>query len=78
MVDSNEDNARATGIKFEAFNSAALLEAIYRARRIYKRVELFRAYRTRGMAADFSWERTAKAYLDLYRRVLKEGPAANP
>ena len=78
VVDSNEDNARATGIKFEAFNSAALLEAIYRARRIYKRVELFRAYRTRGMAADFSWERTAKAYLDLYRRVLEEGAAANP
>jgi len=70
VVDESEAPDRATGIKFSEFTSAAVLEAIYRARRIFQRPESLRAYRKRGMARDFSGERTAAAYLDCYRRIL--------
>ncbi|MCS1409302.1 MAG: Glycogen synthase [Verrucomicrobia subdivision 3 bacterium] len=70
VADESEGADEATGIKFTEFTSAAVLEAIYRALSIFKKPELLHAYQKRGMARDFSWERTAEAYLDFYRRIL--------
>ena len=70
VVDESEDESAATGIKFNEFNSAAVLEGIYRGLRLYKKSTLFKEYRKRGMAADFSWDRTALAYIELYQKIL--------
>ncbi len=70
VVDEVESETDATGIKFHEFNSAALLEGIYRGMRLYKKSAVFKEYRKRAMAADFSWDRTALAYIDLYQKIL--------
>jgi starch synthase len=70
VIDVSENDEGATGIKFTDFTSAAVLEGIYRALRIYKKPTVLKAYRKRAMAADFSWESTAQAYLGLYQQIL--------
>ncbi len=70
VVDESDDPEGATGIKFTEFNSAAVLEGIYRAIRVFKKPAVFRGYRQRGMAADFSWDRTTVEYQEFYRRIL--------
>lgn len=66
VIDLTQDADRANGIKFTDYTSSALAKAIRKALAIYGEPELFQHYRQNGMAADFSWERTAGEYLNLY------------
>jgi len=68
VVDITEDVDRADGIKFSEYTSGALAKSIRKALAIYNEPELFAHYRLNGMAADFSWERTAQQYLEIYQR----------
>ncbi|HEU5125277.1 MAG TPA: glycogen synthase GlgA [Verrucomicrobiae bacterium] len=68
VVDLTEDADRADGIKFSEYSSSALARCIRKALAIYGEPELFEHYRLNGMAADFSWERTAQQYLAIYQR----------
>jgi starch synthase len=60
---------RGNGFKFGEAAPAPLLEAAARAVKAYGRAGEWRALAANAMAADFSWERSAAAYLDLYRRI---------
>ena len=62
-------SGRGNGFKFGEAAPAPLLEATARAVKAYGRSREWRALVANAMAADFSWERSAAAYLDLYRRV---------
>ncbi len=66
VIDLSEDADRADGIKFSEYASSALAKSIRKALAIYSEPELFLHYRLNGMDMDFSWERTAGHYLDLY------------
>jgi starch synthase len=58
-----------TGIVFRPYTPEALLEAVDRALALYSDpVSLARARRN-GMAQDFSWERSARKYVQLYRQA---------
>jgi starch synthase len=70
VVDITENAENANGIKFSDYSPAALAKAIRKAFALYAEPELHRHYQRNGMAADFSWERTARVYLDLYQKVL--------
>ncbi len=61
--------AGATGILFEPYTPEALLDALERALRLYAKREAFDAMRRNGMEADFSWEASARRYLQLYRQT---------
>jgi starch synthase len=60
----------ATGFKFKEYSGPAFLEAIRKARAEYAQGDLWKARMLRGMAADFSWSRSAGAYSALYRQLL--------
>ncbi len=77
VVDESEKAEQATGIKFADFTAVAILGAIYRAMKIFENPETFRAYQKRAMNLDFSWKRTAGAYLDFYQRILSANTAAS-
>ena len=49
---------------------AALFAAIARAIEIYRHRDLWQRIQLRGMHTDFSWERSARQYVDLYRRAI--------
>ena len=70
MTDISQDRDRADGIKFAEYSSSALAKGIRKALALYAEPELLRHYRLNGMTAEFSWEKTARKYLEAYERIL--------
>ena len=67
VTDVSQNLNRANGIKFTEYSVRALAKAIRKALVLYERPELLEHYRRNAMAADFSWDKTAKEYLKVYR-----------
>ena len=70
IVDFTLDPARGTGFKFYDYTEEAMLDALTRALKVYRDPAKWQALAKGCMAADFSWERSAKEYLDLYKRAV--------
>jgi len=59
------------GYKFEGYSAEELLEAINRAVDTFTRhPKRWRAIVTNALSCDFSWDRSAKKYLELYQAAL--------
>jgi starch synthase len=63
---------KGTGFKFYDYTKEAMLTALKRALDVYGRKEAWRALTKRCMEADFSWERSAQEYLDLYEKAIQK------
>jgi starch synthase len=61
----------ASGFVFRPLNAIALLAAIERALLCYRDEQVWRRLQISGMGKDFSWNKSAAAYLDIYREMLK-------
>ena len=61
---------RATGVKFQRYDAAALQEAISRAFALHANPSRLAQVRVEGMARDFSWEAAAKRYGALYEQLV--------
>lgn len=59
-----------TGFTFETYTPEAFAEAAGRALDAFAQPERWQGIVRRGMAHDFSWERSVATYLDVYRRAL--------
>ncbi|MGN6391423.1 MAG: glycogen synthase [Gemmatimonadales bacterium] len=64
-----------TGFAFDAYTVSAFSEAAFRALECYADPPRWQAMMRRGMARDFSWERSVAEYLDVYRRALAHSGA---
>lgn len=62
----------ATGIQFNGITHAALADAINRTVTLYWQRDTWRAIQRAGMKTDFSWDRSGKAYADLYASLIAE------
>ncbi len=67
VVDLTEDPDHADGIKFREYSVRALARAMRKALVLYGDPELRRLLQLEGMAADFSWSRTAAKYEEVFR-----------
>jgi starch synthase len=63
------NDGSATGIVFDEATPGSLLEAIKRAAILYGNTKAWEQMQINGMNKDFSWERSAKQYLDLYQNL---------
>jgi len=70
VVDPRDHLERATGIKFHEPSPPALANAIRKGLSLYPYPDLLAHFRRNGMHADFSWEKQAREYLDLYEHIL--------
>ena len=79
VLDDDEAVALALGLQAAAVSPVggmaessvrALAKGIRKAVVLFQTPALFEHYRQNAMRADFSWERTAQSYLDIYRSVL--------
>ena len=74
IVNASEENIRAgvgTGFSFHDYTAHALYETVKWALTLYRtRPDDFRSVVRTAMRQDWSWDRSAAAYEDLYRRVL--------
>ena len=73
----------STGFLFAKAQADELAIALRRCIDLYQKRELWLALQRRGMAQDFSWERSARQYLELYktlaaRRRKRRAPMGDP
>ena len=60
---------QGTGFNFSTYAGEALLGAVRRALAAYRDRKSWPVLMTNGMKQDFSWDASAREYLDLYERV---------
>jgi len=63
---------KGNGFKFVRYEAKEFLNTIRGAIRIYSQPEHWKQLLRNAMTADFSWKRSAEAYLQLYRKALEE------
>jgi starch synthase len=69
--DVRDDPAAGTGFLFSGLSAESLTATVRQALEMRRAdPERWRRLQERAMAEDFSWERAAAAYLDLYRRMI--------
>jgi starch synthase len=67
---NNPDGRWDTGFKFSQFQPKALVLAVRRAVDLFTRPQDFRAMVKASMKEDFSWDQSARQYLELFEKVL--------
>lgn len=68
--DFNEKNGLGTGFKFNEYSSSELLKAILRAIEAWRDKSAWQKLIQNAMSEDFSWERSARRYLELYSKAI--------
>ena len=63
--------AKGNGFKFKAYDSKAFLSAMKKAVGLFQHTKKWKQLVSNGMKADFSWARSALAYLELYRSIVE-------
>jgi starch synthase len=74
VVDWDPATRRGTGFVFQPFASDAFLSALRRARDLWRDPVGWSAIVDQGMAMDFSWDRAAARYADLYAGLRTRPP----
>jgi starch synthase len=75
LVDTVEpydgEKGTGTGFRFDTADGTGLLWAVDQALAAYRERGAWAALMRRAMAQDFSWDRPARAYVELYRRAME-------
>lgn len=61
-----------TGFSFNGYSSDALYTTVERAVRTFSDKETWKKILKNGMAKDFSWESSAKEYIELYNKAIEK------
>jgi starch synthase len=69
---SDVGEGRANGFVFRKEDPSHLLAAVARALRVYSNPSAWTALVRTGMGQDWSWNRSAGEYMELYERVVRE------
>ncbi len=67
---------RATGFKFEDYSAQALAGKLKEALTLFRDKKAWAALMDNAMAEDFSWESSARRYMEIYKSALKKPPKA--
>lgn len=60
------------GFTFKTYNAHDMLGAIQRAEGLYGNKELWKDAMTNAMKSDFSWDKSADDYVNMYKMVMKD------
>jgi starch synthase len=71
VIDYHQRPDKATGFVFDAFTPEACLEAVGRALQVFRDRTAWTKLQMEGMKTDFSWEASARKYVDLYRQAIE-------
>jgi starch synthase len=67
--DYHDATAAGTGFVFGLYEPQVLLDTIDRALQVFKDKTAWNAIRRRAMSVDFSWDRSAQTYSELYQQL---------
>jgi len=68
----NGRTGSGTGFLFDAYEAPALVDCLRQALEVYGDRKRWRQLMRNAMQQDFSWERSAKEYVKLYRKAMKK------
>jgi starch synthase len=68
----NPQTGGGNGFKFRAYKPTAFLGALQKAIALFHTPGAWRKLRTNAMKEDFSWDRSARSYLELYRTTMEK------
>jgi starch synthase len=68
----NPATGTGTGFKFKKYDGGELLRTIQKAIKMFGDQSSWRKIIKNGMSKDFSWETSAKKYVQLYRSLTKK------
>jgi starch synthase len=74
VVPFDPATGEGNGFKFTSYGARDLLQAIRQAVRTFHDSSLWRQLVSNGMKADFSWDRSAERYVEIYRSLLPSPP----
>jgi starch synthase len=63
-------DSQGNGFVFHEYSAGALMAALLRALAVFQQTDEWRRLQQRCMGLDFSWERSARRYEDVYRQAL--------
>jgi starch synthase len=66
----NIKTGEGNGFLFGRYDTWELFDAVRRALMVYKQKRLWTKLVSNAMACDFSWQRSAKKYLELYKKLV--------
>jgi len=73
IIDIEEDPENGYGFSFKEYKPETLLKSIIKAVDLYKNNKaLWLKIIKRGMKKDFSWNNSAKLYIDLYKNIISK------
>jgi starch synthase len=72
IKDININDGTGTGFKFKKYDGAELFKVIKKAIKVHSDKKIWRKIMKSGMAQDFSWINSAKKYITLYKKLIKE------
>lgn len=75
IEDFNPKTFEGTGFVFKNYDPDELLDAIKRALEVYKNKKIWKKLMLSGMSKDFSWEQSARKYVELYKTALQKSRA---
>jgi starch synthase len=70
IIPYDDKTKKGNGFKFSAYGTAAFLGAIRQALNLYSNSDAWKQLVIHNMKEDFSWDRSARRYLELYRSVV--------
>jgi len=70
VVDCRPGARSATGFVFDDYTPEALLDTLNRALATFHDRRRWRALQRAGMAREYSWDRSAREYVNIYRRAV--------
>lgn len=70
VVDYDPDSSEGTGFVFKEYSAEALLSAIKRAAALFSKRRLWVKIMKAGMLQDFSWDRSAQEYCELFQDIV--------
>ncbi len=70
VVKYNEKTGEGNGFVFKKYEKAALLKELNRALKVYEDKKSWTKIMKNGMKSDFSWNSSAKKYIELYKTIL--------
>ncbi|MHB1687796.1 MAG: glycogen synthase GlgA [Ignavibacteriaceae bacterium] len=66
----NEKTEEGNGFVFKQYEASALIKELKRALKMFEDKKMWLKIMRNGMKSDFSWNASAKKYIDLYRKIL--------
>jgi len=70
VIKYDEKSGEGNGFMFKQYEAAAMVKELKRALKIFEDKKAWLKIMKNGMRSDFSWNSSARKYIDLYKTIL--------